>query len=198
MHSSSPALSSHESLVELIREAQAGSDLSAQKLFERCRQPLLFAIRRVVHPPLRRLYDSDDFLLDAFAEIFTRQFTDSVLESPATFWPYLKRIAENKVLDAQRKHLISQRRNILRDVPLEVLNADLCSQELQPDEILMLKELVEERLVDLIGQLPSLLQQIIQSVLQGEAGVQIASRLGVKPKRVYRAMEWLRMKILEN
>ena len=60
----------------------------------------------------------------------------------------------------------------------------------------MHKELVEERLIDLIGQLPEMLQTIIKLLLEGEQAIHIARRLRVEPKRVYRAMDWLRRKIM--
>ena len=200
MENSSPVLSkSQDDLVALVRQSQEGSQEAAQLLFDRCRGPLLAVIRRVICPPLRRLYDSDDFLADTFAEIFARHFTDEVLQSPARLWPYLKRIAENKVCDAERKHLGSQRHNIRREVSLDELKSEEClwSTDLGPDEVLILNEVVEERLDDLIVQLPSMLQRIVRLLRQGNNGLQISHRLGVEPKRVYRAMAWLKRKIAD-
>ena len=184
-------------LVELVRQAQAGSSDAAQLLFDRCQEPLLAVIRRVICPPIRRLYDSDDFLASTFAEIFTRHFTDEVLQSPANLWPYLKRIAENKVRDAERKYLGSQRYNIRREVSLEDLESQEClwSTALAPDEVLILKEVVEERLHEFALQLPEMLRMIIKLLLSGQNGIQISDQLGVGPKRVYRAMAWLKKKI---
>ncbi len=194
-----PSASQHHGIVDLVQQAQAGSSAAAQELFDRYREPLLAVIRRVIYPQLRRLYDSDDFLMETFAEIFTRHFTDDVLRSPETLWPYLKRIAENKVRDAERKYLGSQRHNISRDVPLENLKSEKClwSKALSPSEVVLLKELVEGRVKDLIDQLPHMLQEIVGLLLQGYTGISLAHRLGVEPKRVYRAMEWLKRKIKE-
>lgn len=138
-------------LVDLVRQAQEGSDRAAEILFDRCRVPLLTVIRRTIYRPLRRIYDSDDFLLATFAEVFTRHFTDEVLRSPASLWPYLKRIAENKVRDAERKYLVAGRHNISRDISLGDLPSEqeLCSKDLSPHDVLVLKELVEERLNEL-------------------------------------------------
>jgi len=186
----------------LIGRVQAGSGEASQVLFDRCRKPLLAVIRHVIQPRLRRLYDSDDFLNETFIEIFTSYFTDEVLHSPETLWPYLKRIAENKVRDANRKYLRSQRYNINRNVSLDSLRPEereesLWAKDLSPDDAVVLKELVEERLINLVGQLPTMMQKIIRLVLSGAMAGEIAHRLGVEPKRVYRAMEWLKMKIRE-
>jgi RNA polymerase sigma factor (sigma-70 family) len=193
---SSPALQ-EDDLATLIKRAQDGSNEAADRVFNRCREPLLAVIRMRICPPLRRLYDSDDFLTDTFEEIFKRHFTDEVLQSPETLWPYLKRIAENKVLDASRKYLSTQRHNIRREVSLEVvtLEEELWASGIAPDEAALLRELVEERLARLVEELPSMLRQIIQLVLQGANGAEIARRLGVEPKRVYRAIHWLKEKI---
>jgi RNA polymerase sigma factor (sigma-70 family) len=189
-------------LATLIRQAQAGSDEAAQMLFDRCQQPLISVIRLVLRPPLRRLYDSDDFLNETFVTIFTTHFKDDVLRSPKALWSYLKKIAENRVRDANRKFLLSQRYNITRDVPLETMHPDdrdecLGAPGLSPGDGLLLKELVEERLAYLVDQLPALLQRIIRLLLDGYATGQIANCLGVERKRVYRAMDWLRKKIQE-
>jgi hypothetical protein len=67
---------------------------------------------------------------------------------------------------------------------------------LSPEEAYMLKELVEERLEDFIDQLPEMLQMIVRLLLKGAMGDAIAYRLGVDPKRVYRAIGWLKKKII--
>jgi RNA polymerase sigma factor (sigma-70 family) len=189
-----------DELVQLLRHAQAGDEEAAQQVFDRCREPLLAVIRKVIARPLRRLYDSDDFLLAAFREIFTRHFSDDVLRGPQTLWRYLKRIAENKVRDAERRRLACERHNIRHDIPLHFLEEDQlpADTELSPVDQLIFKELVEERLDDLIRQLPVLLQNIVDLLLEGNSGIQVAVQLGIEPKRVYRAIEWLKRKVLED
>ena len=108
----------HADLVELVRQAQGGSNDAAQQLFFRCREPLLAVIRCRLSLPLRRLYDSDDFLASTFVEVFTRHFSDEVLQSPTSLLAYLKRIAENKVHDAARKYLATRRFNIRGEISL--------------------------------------------------------------------------------
>ncbi len=186
-----------QEILSLVRQAQAGSDQAAQNLVERCREPLLSVIRKILSQPLRRLYDSEDFLLETFQAIFTKHFSDEVLESSGSLWRYLKMIAENKVHDAQRKYF-GKRRDLSREVSLDKTQGqkELWSQELSPAEALLLKELVEDRLEDLLKRVPPLLAAIIELLLQGYNGVEIAHRLGVEPKRVYRSIEWLRNEIM--
>ena len=193
----SPWSQDREDILNLVRQAQAGSGQAAAKLVERCREPLLAVIRKILSRPLRRLNDSDDFLLETFNAIFTKHFRDEVLKSPESLWRYLKVIAENKVHDAQRKYL-GERHDLSREVPLDERRGqkELWSQELSPAEALLLKELVEERLEDLLERVPPLMAAIIELLLQGYNGVEIARRLGLEPTRVYRAIEWLRNKIM--
>jgi len=188
-----------DDLIALVRQAQNGCEESARLVYERFRQPLLLVIRRVIPQRLRRLEDSDDFLQSTFTQIFTKHFSDEVLRGPETLWPYLRRIAENKVHDAERKYLVSQRHPLGRDVPLENLpGQDPQSRDISPCEALILKELVEDRLANLIRQLPALLRQLVDLVLKGNTGHEIADQLGIEPKRVYRAIAWLKEKVLEN
>ena len=57
--------------------------------------------------------------------------------------------------------------------------------------------LVEERLVYFVNQLPTLMQKIVRLLRGGATTGEIAHRLGVEPRWVYRAMEWLKRKIRE-
>jgi RNA polymerase sigma factor (sigma-70 family) len=181
---------------ELIQEAQAGSQPAAQALFDRYRLPLLAVIRAILSKRLRTLYDSDDFLQDTFSQIFTAHFAHDVLESPNRLWPYLRRIAENKVRDANRKYLVSQRHNITLELSLEQLGqVSAESRDLSPEEAFMLKDVVEVHLAELLEQLPTMLRQVVELLLQGMNGQEIARGLGVEPKRVYRAMAWLNRKV---
>jgi RNA polymerase sigma factor (sigma-70 family) len=187
-------------MFEASSTAQADGE-SARIVYERCRQPLLMVIRKVIPEPIRRLEDSDDFLQSTFAKIFTKHFSDEVLSGPETLWPYLKAIAQNQVLDARRKFLGSQRHHLNRDVPLENLGDPddvLQSRDISPSEALILKELVEERLQDLIRQFPAMLQAIVHLLLEGNNGHEIAGQLGIEPKRVYRAIAWLERKVMEE
>ena len=159
-------------------------------------------IRQVLQPPLRRIYDSDDLLNETFIQIFTTYFSIEILASPESLWRYLRKIAENKTRDANRKYLLSQRYNLDRSVSLESLQSHereecLWAKDLAPEEALLLRELVEDRLLDLVDRLPTMMRTIIQLLLAGATTGQIAHRLQVEPKRVYRAMEWLKKKIRE-
>jgi hypothetical protein len=57
-------------MFEASSTAQADGE-SARIVYERCRQPLLMVIRKVIPEPIRRLEDSDDFLQSTFAKLFT-------------------------------------------------------------------------------------------------------------------------------
>jgi len=189
-----------EDLVPLLRRAQAGSEEVAQRVYDRCREPLLAVIRKVITRPMRRLNDSDDFLFATFRVIFTRHFRDEVLRRPETLLPYLKRIAENQVRDAERRRLAADKHRCGPDIPLHFLREDELpvGREASPPDELIFRELVKERLDDLIEQLPILLQNILDLLLEGYNGVEIGMKLGVHPKRVYRAIAWLKRKVQEG
>lgn len=190
-----------DDLVTLVRQAQEGCADSARLVYERCRAPLLMVIRKVIPQPVRRLEDSEDFLQSTFTRIFTRHFSDEVLRGPETLWPYLKRIAENQVRDARRKYLVAEKHQLGRDVPLEVLgdqHESLECHDISAEEALLLKELVEDRLDDMIRQLPRLLRPIVKLLLEGYNGPEIAHQLDIDMKRVYRAIDWLKKQVMKG
>jgi hypothetical protein len=43
-----------------------------------------------------------------------------------------------------------------------------------------------------------MLRQIVYLLLEGHNGIEIAGRIGVEPKRVYRAVEWLRKRVQQG
>jgi RNA polymerase sigma factor (sigma-70 family) len=186
-----------QDIVGLVRQAQGGSHLAARALFDGYRRPLLGIIRQRLRPRLRTLFDSDDFLMATFAEVFTRHFSQDVLRGPETLWPYLVTIARNKVRDAERKYFLTERNDLNREVHFCDIGPDdePWARGLSALDAIILKELVEEQLGDLVLQLPSMLQTIIHLLLEGNSGLEIARRLQVEPKRVYRAIKWLAKRI---
>jgi len=186
------------SIAELLREAHSGSDEAAALLYKRCRSPLLAIIRKSLFHPLRKLYDSDDFLLETFAAIFAHHFTEEVLCSPQALWTYLKKIAENKVRDAKRKYLLTRRHDLHREVNFHADDKETTwSREFSPEEAMMLTDLVENRLVHLIEQLSPVHQGIALLTLRGHNGLDIARQLELQPGQVYEMIHWLRQKMVE-
>lgn len=200
MPDSAVAPSQDMTLAEMIQRTEGGCQRSAQQLFDVCRQPLLAAIRRVTHRRLRTLFDSDDFLLETFSAVFTHHFEQEMLQSPTRLWAYLKRVAENKVLDAHRKYLMSERSNLRCEVHLEAINFEgkVYSPEESPLDALVMKEFVEERLKALLSQMPLLYQAVVKRLLAGQSASEVATKLGIKPKDVYRVADRMRKKIMKE
>jgi DNA-directed RNA polymerase specialized sigma24 family protein len=197
-----PGAEPNQSITDLFRRAQSGSAPECRALYHRCRKPLLAVIRQVIRPRLRQLYDSDDFLSETFLQIFTTYFNDEILSSPEALWSYFKRIAENKVRDANRKYLLSLRHDVSRNISLENLAPEqrdqcLSTRTYSPEECLLLKELVEDRLAHLVRGLPLLMRAIVQLVLAGVPAPDIAAVLKLETRHVYRAMDWVKKSIRE-
>lgn len=176
------------SLIELVRQTQAGDSDSARELYDRCREPLLFVIRRFMSPPLRRLFDSDDLLVEAFADVCKKHFTDNVLKSSETLWQYLKMMARNKVVDAHRKFL---GRGILSELSLDdpEVKTQLVSRNLSPIDVLCLHEVVTEWWDAFVSQEPLVFQCVIRRWAQGEGVSGISVQLGISLRQVYRALQ---------
>jgi RNA polymerase sigma factor (sigma-70 family) len=184
-------------LIVLVPRAQAGCQEAAEELYELCREPLLAIIRRHLYNKVRRLYDSDDFLMETFRAIFTSHFTRAVLQSPETLWRYLARIAQNKVRDVLRR-LATKRRDLGCELSAEgrYLEEYLYSRELSPHDQVWLREAVADKLKETLHSMDERQRDICLLILQQQNGAEIAHRLQCSRHEVHDALERLEKQLL--
>jgi DNA-directed RNA polymerase specialized sigma24 family protein len=174
-------------LCDLVRQAQAGSNDAAQKVYDQCKEPLLRAIRSVLYKRVRSQEDSNDFLQDAFVVIFTKHFSDAVLRSPKGLMAYMKRIAVNKVRNETQRLLFTQRYGISKEVSLDLQKEFTAeSKEVSPEDALALQELAAEWWGVEFSQLTPECKEVTRFALGGDGARRMTAALGMKPEAVKR------------
>src|SRR6516165_7459551 len=89
----------------LMQEVVAGSAEAAQELFRDYGPYLLHAIRRRMSKRIRSKFDSMDLAQDVWASFFAESPAKRSFDSPQQFIAFLAKLARNKVLDAVRQRL---------------------------------------------------------------------------------------------
>lgn len=102
----------------LMASLATGSEDAAWQLTERYTPHIIRAVRATLPAKLRRLLDSQDFAQAVWASLLTRRIELGRIETEPALKAYLAKTAKNKVVDACRQHLASQKRGLGREQSL--------------------------------------------------------------------------------
>jgi RNA polymerase sigma-70 factor (ECF subfamily) len=122
-----------DSINELISEAARGDRQAASALFERFHDRLLKMIRLRMDRRLQGRVDSEDILQEAYLDA-SQRLADFAAHPPTSFFLWLRFLAAQKLIDAQRHHLGVEKRNAGMEVSLyqgpipEASSASLAAQ----------------------------------------------------------------------
>jgi RNA polymerase sigma-70 factor (ECF subfamily) len=117
----------------LIRRAAVGDQLAAGALFAHFHDRLRKMIRLRMDRRLKGRVDADDILQDAYLDAAQR-LQDYAAQPPMSFFLWLRFLAAQKLIDAQRHHLGVEKRNAGLEVSLyrgpmpEATSASLAAQ----------------------------------------------------------------------
>jgi len=181
-----PARPARRTLDDLLARARAGDSEAAQELFSKHAKHFLRGIRHKLARRLRTIFDSKDFMQETRIELHTSKFLEAC-SSVDAFLAFLTSIAENQVLEANRKYLDYQRHNLNREVPLDTVSGneqEPAARQASASEVLIEKE-EWERLLQ--GQ-PLLYRQMAELIRQGYTQREVASLFHVHEKTVHRAI----------
>jgi RNA polymerase sigma-70 factor (ECF subfamily) len=114
---------------QLLEGASRGDGTARARLLDRHRKRLkhMIALR-----PDRRLaarVDPSDVVQEALI-VADRQLDRYLRERPLPFYPWLRQIAWERLLDAHRKHVTARRRSVMREQPLDLALSDTSAHEL--------------------------------------------------------------------
>jgi RNA polymerase sigma-70 factor (ECF subfamily) len=101
----------------LIKQAIAGNQQAASALFARYQDRLLRMIRLRMDQRLKGRIDSEDIVQEAYLDAALR-LKDYAANPPTTFFLWLRYLAAQKLIDAQRHHLGVDKRDAGREVSL--------------------------------------------------------------------------------
>jgi RNA polymerase sigma factor (sigma-70 family) len=175
----------------LMVGVRAGNEESVRLLLERYKPPLFRVIRRRLHRELRSQCDSEDVLQSVWSSFFAIPARQFEFEDPAALKAYLVDMACNKVVEAIRRRLGTQKRNLNREKSLHGSAAaeaqTLRARTPTPSQVVMAKE----RWAHLIEGRPARHQRILLLLRQGKTQSEIAAELGITDRTVRRLIREL-------
>ncbi len=104
---------------ELIRRARKGDSSAANRLIGRHRARLRRMIAVRMDRRLVSRLDPSDVVQETLAEAH-RLLPEYLRDRPMPFYPWLRQIAWNRLVDLHRRHILSKRRAVNREVSLDM------------------------------------------------------------------------------
>jgi RNA polymerase sigma-70 factor (ECF subfamily) len=99
---------------ELLQRATDGQLVARSQLLERHRQRLRRMIALRLDRRVAPRVDPSDVLQDSLAEA-VEQMSDYLRRRPLPFYPWLRQIAWQRIVDIHRRHLRARKRSVLRE-----------------------------------------------------------------------------------
>ena len=189
---------------ELIRRVRNGDESAISLLLDRHRRRLRQMVKMRMDDRLVARIDPSDVIQDALADA-VKKLPEYIREQPIPFYPWLRRIAWNRLIDLHRQHILAERRSVDREIPSEgslsdqsacLLAGQLAGREKSPSDGLIRMETI--RLMQLsIARLSESHREIL--VLRHLEGLSVSETAAVLnlteiavASRHFRALERLR------
>ena len=111
----------------LLDQIAAGDATAVPALLRRYRARLRRMVQYRLDPRVAARVDASDVVQEALLAA-TEAIHEYARHRPVAFYPWLRRIAWERMIDTQRQHLDAQRRSVLREEqpPSSFSNASLC------------------------------------------------------------------------
>lgn len=193
----------HPDTDQLLDRTAAGDNSAAQELLARCRPRL----RRMVAVHLDRRIssrvDPSDVVQDALAEAFQR-LPEYIRARTISFYPWLRRLAWQRLVKLHRRHLTAARRSVRREEELDMplpdesvaqLAEQLAGGGTEPGQRLVQQE-IRDRVRTAIDELRPqdrelLVMRYLEHMSLKEISEAIEIRMSAARKRHTRALERL-------
>src|SRR5262245_32006707 len=130
-----------EKTQDLLAEAKGGDPEAVNRLMDRHRDSLRRMVQLRLDQRIQRRIDVSDIVQDVLVEA-NRRLKEYVANPQMPFHLWLRQIAQDRIIDAHRRHRASAKRSVDRERPLAVpaaddrstmdLAAQLCDRELTP------------------------------------------------------------------
>jgi len=184
----------------LLDRVAQGEASAAAALLTQHRTRLRRMVNLRISPRLAARLDPSDIVQEAMAEAHKR-LPDYAASRPIPFYPWLRRIAWEQLLQMHRRHIEAQRRTVLREDPWplsdesEALLAERLVTASSPSNQFVRHE-VEQRVRAAIAQLPDTERELIvlkhlEELSFEEAAVVLEMTPVVVYSRYYRAVQRL-------
>lgn len=110
------------STISLVSQIRAGDRRALDELFGRYLSRIENVVRSRLGPELRSRESVEDIVQEAYLEAL-RSFDRFTPRAPQSFYRWLCKIVEHKIIDAHRRHFGAARRDARREVPLDQLGS---------------------------------------------------------------------------
>jgi RNA polymerase sigma-70 factor, ECF subfamily len=191
---------------ELLRQATAGDEQSIEQLLGRHRRRLRQMVAIRMDPRLKTRLDPSDVVQDTLAEAH-RQLPTYLRKRPLPFYPWLRQIAWNRLVDLHRRHIGSRRRTVTRDVSIDGRSAaklfnSLTESGSTPGRS-MLREELRRRVQDALARLSSTDREVVvlrhlEQLSVSEIATVLEIPEGTVKSRHFRALERLHWLLAEE
>jgi RNA polymerase sigma factor (sigma-70 family) len=181
-------LNSEQAFQALMQQVIGGSDEAARQLFRDFEPALLRAIRGRLSNRIRSKFDSRDFAQDVWASFFAELPEKRAFKSTDELVLFLTRVAKNKVIDALRQRLKTQKYAQGREQSLDDstrFDKDaLAGVQPTPSQIMM----TQEEWGEFLRRQPLVYRRIFILLRAGKTQEAIAGELGISRKTVHRVI----------
>src|SRR5437764_15071581 len=99
---------------ELLEQASQGDQSARQQLLARHRGRLLHMVAVRMDPRLRGRFDPSDVVQEALASA-AQKLSDYLRRRPLPFYPWLRQLACEQLIELHRRHIQAQRRSVSRE-----------------------------------------------------------------------------------
>ncbi len=190
---------------ELLRRLEDGDRHVEDELFERYRERLRRMVAVRLDPRIAGRLDPSDIVQETLAEA-SAELADFLAERPLPFFPWLRRLAGDRLIAAYRQHVGADRRTVNREVrrgpnPFDASTARLAEKLVDPGSSPS-QRAARNELIGLVHQTLATLgtndrEVLIMRYLEHLKFTEIAAVLGISENAVkvrhVRAIERLRI-----
>ncbi len=173
-------------LRQLLMRAREGDGDALSRVLDLYGNDLLRVVRRRLPRPVRKLYDSEDFVQAVWATFLCNDVDPAAFESSERLLAYLRRIAANKVSDQIRQRFATQKTSLDREVSLDGVGDSRIAADVAatPSQV----AIAHERLERLLAGQPEHYRRLIKLKVAGAGTAEIAKELGLNPGTVRRIL----------
>jgi len=184
-------LDSRDDFADLMRRLRDGSEDAARELLDRYGEHILRVVRRKLSRELRSKFDSVDFVQAVWASFFAGVPRQRRFDHPQALMAFLVTLAQNKVVDAVRQRLQSQKYNVNRERAIEGSVANeamgLAARQPTPSQ----EAVANDEWRRLLADLPDRYHRMLVLLREGHTQKDIARELNVNEKTIRRVLEKL-------